>query len=359
MKQCLIDTLSQIGKSTRLERLPDGTEVLILPYGGRVLGLFSAVSGENFFWTHPALQSAQSAAELYGSDRWHNSGGDRTWLAPEVDVFLPNFPRTDVYHQPRQLDPGQWRVVAEEGAVRLVNRLTCHLSRTKVEVEMEISKSVAPAANPLRCEPGLADLARVEYAGYTLRTSLELVGPAAGQRGPVGLWNLIQMPHGGDMLIPTYFKTEPKVLFGTVSAQDLESGNHLVRYRMRAAGEQKIAIRAIAAAGRIGYRYLASDGRWALVVRNVFVNPSGQYVDVPWDDPQDFGYAIQACNIHSALGSFSELEYHVPAIGLGTGCSRSEDVAQTWAFRGTRAEIDRIAASLLTSDGVGAAPTEA
>ena len=88
---------------------------------------------------------------------------------------------------------------------------------------------------------------------------------------------------------------------------------------MRAAGEHKIAIRALATTGRIGYRYPAADGRWALIVRNVFVNPSGDYVDVPWSDAQDLGYAVQACNVHSALGSFSELEYHVPAIGPGTG----------------------------------------
>ena len=52
-------------------------------------------------------------------------------------------------------------------------------------------------------------------------------------------------------------------------------------------------------------------------------------------DVADLGYAVQACNIHSALGEFSELEYHVPAIGPGTGRMRSEDVSQTWAFRGT------------------------
>ena len=117
----------------------------------------------------------------------------------------------------------------------------------------------------------------------------------------------------------------------------MESQDRLIRYAMRAAGEQKIAIRAIAASGRIGYRYPA-DGRWALIVRNVFVDPSGQYVDVPWGDVEDLGYAVQACNIHSALGSFSELEYHVPAIGPGTGLTCCEDVSQTWAFRGARSD---------------------
>ena len=89
----------------------------------------------------------------------------------------------------------------------------------------------------------------------------------------------------------------------------------------------------MAVTGRVGYRYPARDGRWALVIRNFVVNPSGTYVDVPWDDPADLGYAFQACNVNSSLGSFSELEYHVPAIGPATGVLGSEDTSQVWAFR--------------------------
>jgi hypothetical protein len=33
---------------------------------------------ENFLWAHPALAVAGSARALFSSDKWHNSGGDRT-----------------------------------------------------------------------------------------------------------------------------------------------------------------------------------------------------------------------------------------------------------------------------------------
>ena len=56
-----------------------------------MLGLFAPGSEENFYWTNPALRSVEARA-FYAGDDWHNSGGDRTWLAPEVDVFLPDFP---------------------------------------------------------------------------------------------------------------------------------------------------------------------------------------------------------------------------------------------------------------------------
>ena len=128
MNEQLIDTLNQVGKTPFRYRSPDGTELLILPYGARILGLFAPASGENFYWTHPALEAAASAAEFYAGAQWHNSGGDRTWLAPEVDFFFPNFPKTDVYWQPRQLDPGQWQVVATGQTPRLIKRPACSIT---------------------------------------------------------------------------------------------------------------------------------------------------------------------------------------------------------------------------------------
>ena len=92
------------------------------------------------------------------------------------------------------------------------------------------------------------------------------------------------------------------------SASDMRG---LVRYRMRALGFHKIGIRAVATAGRAGYTY--SDGdQFALIIRNFSVNPSGEYVDVPWNSTEDMGYCTQACNFNISEVRFSELEYHVP-----------------------------------------------
>ena len=48
MKKTLIKTLEQVGKPVTPYRSPDGSIVLILPYGGRMLGLFAPGSDENF-----------------------------------------------------------------------------------------------------------------------------------------------------------------------------------------------------------------------------------------------------------------------------------------------------------------------
>ena len=183
----LIRTLTAVGKPTEVFESPDGSKVLILPHGGRILGLYTPQQSENLFWTNAALDSVESAKAFYQSDEWHNSGGDRTWLAPEADVFFPHFPKLDQYFQPRQLDPGNYSLEKTSEGPRLVNDLRLNLTRSKREVDLRMTKEVGPALDPLRYEK-LSTSA--EYAGYTLRTSLDLLGPSVNtqDRMDFGTW---------------------------------------------------------------------------------------------------------------------------------------------------------------------------
>jgi hypothetical protein len=352
MLQQLIATLKAVGKSPELHQTADGTRVLILPYGGRILGVFAPGSEENFLWTNSALDSVESARTYYASDDWQNSGGDRTWLAPEVDFFFPKFPDIDIagYWQPRSLDPGKYELTKTGHGIKLTNRLNIEGFRSKKRVDLEITKSVAAALNPLRYDD-LIKGGAVEYAGHTLVTSLKIVDANSDDAPLVGLWSLTQMPHRGELLIPTYSKADPRIYFGLVDTPpgELAVSDRLTRFKMRAPGEHKIGLRATVTTGRIGYIYPAGD-KYALIVRNFFVNPSGEYADVPWTEPEDRGYSAQACSVNSRWGMFSEMEYHVPAIGGATGLRQVEDRSQLWAFRGSRENIETIARSLLSKD---------
>jgi hypothetical protein len=352
MLQDLIATLKAVGKSTELYQTDDGTRVLILPYGGRILGVFAPGSEENFLWTNSVLNSVESARAYYASDDWQNSGGDRTWLAPELDFFFPKFPDIDIagYWQPRGLDPGNYALTKTDQEVELTNRLSIDAFRSRKRVELEITKSIAAAPNPLRYD-AQARSGAVEYAGHTLLTSLKILNAGPDAVPLVGLWSLTQMPHQGELFVPTYSKTEPRVYFGLVDtpADEVAVNDRLVRFKMRAAGEHKIGIRAAVTTGRIGYIY-PTENRHALIVRNFSVNPSGEYADVPWTEPEDRGYSTQACSVNSRWGMFSEMEYHVPAIGGSTGLRHVEDRSQLWAFRGSREDIIKIARALLSNE---------
>jgi hypothetical protein len=352
MLQQLIATLKAVGKSPEVFRTEDGTRLLILPYGGRILGVFAPDSEENFLWTNSALNTVESALAYYASDDWQNSGGDRTWLAPEVDFFFPKFPNIDIagYWQPRSLDPGNYELTKTGHGIKLTNRLNIEGFRSRKRVDLEITKSVAAAPNPLRYDDVIKSGA-VEYAGHTLQTSLKIVDANPNDSPLVGLWSLTQMPHQGELFVPTYSKTELRIYFGLVDTppDELTISDRLVRFKMRAAGEHKIGVRAAVTTGRIGYIYPTGD-KHALIVRNFFVNPSGEYADVPWTEPDDRGYSTQACSVNSRWGMFSEMEYHVPAIGGDTGLRHIEDRSQLWAFRGSKEHIEKIARYLLSKE---------
>jgi hypothetical protein len=80
------------------------------------------------------------------------------------------------------------------------------------------------------------------------------------------------------------------------------------------------------------------------------VNSSSEYADVPWTEPEDFGHSTQACSVNSRWGEFSEMEYHVPAIGGNTGLNHIEDRSQLWAYRGSRTDIVEISRALLSNE---------
>src|SRR5258708_18531523 len=102
----LTEVLKRVRQPIKVEEYADGTMSLVLLHGGRLLGLFTRGSEENFYWTNSDLASVEGARNFFASKEWHNTGGDRTWLAPEIDFFLPNFPKLDSYFQQRTLDPG-------------------------------------------------------------------------------------------------------------------------------------------------------------------------------------------------------------------------------------------------------------
>lgn len=340
----LSETLYNLNHNPIRLRDESGMGVLILPHGGRVLGLHSSFSNSNFLWTNPALIDVSSARQFFMSDDWHNSGGDRTWLSPELNFFFPKYPDTSYYVPPPQLDAATYDATTIGNEVKLHAALSMRFYRGGGDLPLRIVKSVRLVADPLRnhLDRKSADL---QFAGYRLQTSLQL-GDRLPPESHLAIWNLLQLPAAGELLAPTYSKTIPTVFFGIVEPRDLRVEDRAIRYRMRALGEQKLCIPALTTTGRVGYWYPLGR-KHVLVVRSFSVNPSGEYKDAWFTDPENDGFAIQACNIHNDnLGRFAELEYHAPAICLDTDNQSSEDVSFVWAYCGQLADI-AITAKLL------------
>lgn len=348
MNTPIIDILERQGKKTQTVQWDDGSRLLFLPYGGRLLGLFTETSDLNFFWVNAKLSDQQSAADVFVPNQWQNTGGERTWIAPELDIFFRDYPACQVHWEPPQLDASEYDFEKNDSRVVLSKQMEIYLARSSKQVRVSLKKEFTSAPNPLRLDWDFAeDFQDVSYAGYTQRTTLCYKGD--GVAPALGIWNLNQLPHGGTLIIPTWYPTNPLLLFGQIPSECLLSRPRSVVFQATIPGEHKIAVRAAASVGRLGYVYRQNETS-ALVVRNFFNNPSGDYVDVPKSSPDDFGYSVFAVSIDSDLGDFVEMEYHAPAIRADIGEVCTNDISQMWAFRGNHEMIQKIARLLLAED---------
>lgn len=354
----LYDNLIHAGKQPLPLTFADGSRLLVLPQSGRLLGLYPSGSEENFLWTNPAFATAQSAAEYFRRDGWPNPGGDRTWLAPEIELFIGDLGNPGAtYAVPCALDPGKWTLTAATKAgVSMAQTTGLRLHRSKKDVSVRLEKVLRSVANPL---PD----AGVDYAGYSQITTLEVDEPHRGE-ARLGIWNLLQLPSPGTMLIPVCTRTIPQKVFGAFAEGELDLSVSGVRWQMSSPGpDSKIALKAGALTGRVGY-LCASDccskttqgmpdtghnspDTLDLVVREFTVVPEGDYVDALWDAPHETGWAFQACCVRNGPEQFNELEYHAATATTDDGRFISRDESRVWAFRGPSEVIRKAAFALL------------
>ena len=153
------------------------------------------------------------------------------------------------------------------------------------------------------------------------------------------------------MITPTIGRACVRDIMAPSGQDRLQVSDSHVRFLIDGCSQHKISIRAISLAGRTGYLRQVSESSWSLVVRNFFVNPSGMYVDVPWDSPDELGYCLQFYNHCDGPDSWGEMEYHTPAIGGESGIRKYSDVSQVWAFMGDEKSI-HATVELLLGHGV-------
>ena len=327
--------------------------LLVLPFGGRVIGLFAQPEADNFFWVNPALAEAGSARTFLGGSGWLHTGGDRTWVSPEIEFHVGDLKDPwGTYLAPRVVDPGQYRATMLGESIGLQNRARVKFHRSQTEADIEIEKWVRLIPNPLRAEPWFAEVAAAAYAGYETTTTLRLESPRSTP--PISLWSLAVVPPTGHMIVPLLGETRVRDLFEPTGPDRLSASRRAVHFLVDGREQHKIGVRAVALTGRAGYLRAAAPGRSSLVVRSFLVNPSGDYIDAPWDAPEERGYAFQAYN-GGDLGAFGELEYHTPAIGGAGGQDSYRDTSQLWAFSGPTGLIRTIAEKLLGADSLPAA----
>ena len=353
----LTRSLDMRGLAYGVLTLDNSVRLVLTERGGRLMGPVLP-DGTSVGWINPMFADAGSLDRFLESGDW-NMGGDRIWIAPEVQYLATDRDRfNETCVIPEQMDPGSWTLTgggAGASAWFLRQRATLEArSLARGRKTVDVARQVIPALNPLRSLREAGSLmAGVRYAGWEQTVALtETVADDIVSE----TWNVLQVRPGSSMLIPCSPRIEISEIGGyrdpVPEAAKAVRGNHL---RIDVTGDRqwKIGLRSAHVTGRLGCLVrLSSPGpaEPCLMVRSFANNPSALYSEESFDQPGNNGNSVHVYHDDGELGSFGELECNGRAIGGPTGRSTSTDTFTTWLFAGPAEALREIGAHLLGID---------
>ena len=350
----LTRSLDMRGLAYGVLTLDNSVRLVLTERGGRLMGPFLP-DGTSVAWINPVLADAGSLDRFLESGDW-NMGGDRIWIAPEVQYLATDRDRfNETCVIPEQMDPGSWTLTgggAGASAWFLRQRATLEAhSLARGRKTVDVVRQVIPALNPLRSLREAGSLmAGVRYAGWehsvrlTESTADDIVSET---------WNVLQVRPGSTMLIPCSPRIEISDIGGyrdpAPETAKTVRGNHL---RIDVTGDRqwKIGLRSAHVTGRLGCLTPLGSAELCLLVRSFDNNPSALYSEESFDQPGNNGNSVHVYHDDGELGSFGELECNGQAIGGPTGRSTSTDTFTTWLYTGPAEALREIGAHLLGID---------
>lgn len=327
-----------------------GGHMVILEKGARVWALISSGRHESPFWTDKAA---------LGKETW-NTGGDRTWISPELDYFIDS---SGEYRVPSQLDPGNWRMTERENesiiTLEQTFRLCHHSSGQEVGIHMQKQFSTIP--NPLLTNKSDTDeqWADLDYIGYEMRQQMTVLPSEQDDQsvkdnqsrlsfasGYCNLWSIMQVPVGGTALIPTRGYAEPLTMFAEDMPIEMDVRPEGTRLPFQGKRSYKLSFDSLQSTGRFGYIRTINELNSSLVIRQFPVYPASIYPDYPADRTTYQGSCMQFYFDGGQMGGFGELEYHSPAVFIDTP-SVTTDTSQLYYFVGKTTQIHKVVNRML------------
>ncbi len=327
----IVSRLNALGIGYKvLETGTDGA-ALVLPEYGRVLGLWPNWRGENALWVNPEFfRSLEVGAK---QTEWVNPGGDRMWLCPESEFFIPDPARpAETFSVPHSIDPGSYTSSFEKGGTSLENRGDAWAFRAETRIGFKITRRIRVYG-----EQELAGLWGATYfrqAGYDEETILEVRDcPIA-----VGLWNGVSVRSGGQATVPLQSFRTSAVLPGLPPELMEPSDGCAV---IRARGDK--AIRAWFDASEVKTRaaYVHENpetGRATLLLKEFEKAGAGQYAH-ELEREGAIGSAAAGLLCVGLHAPSCELVFRSPAAGGPTRKKKTAWKCSLWAFSGRTEEI--------------------
>jgi hypothetical protein len=199
--QSIMRRLEENGLPCAALNLQDGVSILISQLGGRIYGPFLRPGSGSVYWVPEAFADPAAFAQtLKGS--W-NLGGERLWVAPEIQYLCKD--RNDYWGSsfiPPDMDPGKWNL-RQAGPRRWKLHQDMALDAFNLasgRKHLHIETLISPAQDPLRHLTNYGSLIEgVTYAGYQQTVT---ISEKTHDNIVSAAWNLIQVHPGGEVLVP-------------------------------------------------------------------------------------------------------------------------------------------------------------
>ncbi len=329
----------------------DGPQIIITPeFSARVLGAsIGGAHDENMMWVDSTIMDGTFWQK---KPYFWNSGGLRSWIAPEDLFFVDADKNPESWLVPETLDPALFKKTAQgDNEVTFEAEVELPANIGKV-YRFTLSRRLALLTDP---PSGAGQIpADVSYMGIAKTHSLtNLSDDVIGVDLPyVCLWSLLQINPSGTILVPLKDGSDPKTAYREYFnplGDRLVVRNNIISVKIDGRYRSKIGVRP-EAAGK-GIAFLRDDGnnRGGLFVKLFPVDPNGVYVDKPWGTQSDYGDAIELYNDDGNMGGFAEIECHGPAKKLAKGDVQSHTL-ELHIFRGSLPELKAICSALFGKD---------
>jgi len=343
----VVGSLEKCREQFSLVELGADARLVITRYGGRIIGPFFGEDQECPLWLSPSFSEPNELAALLRRRAW-NIGGDRIWVAPELQYNVRDRARfLQSYDLQQAVDPGTY-TLANGCELEQEMRLLAydHQDRGK---SLHAVRRIRRIDDPLRTLAGYEAISGdLRFAGYEHEITLTDRAP---DDLPSQAWNITQVPPGGVAIVPTVPGLEYADHHAPADAEHLEVSDHCLKARIK--GDNcmfKIELKAAHHFGRCGYfRVLAPDQAF-LMVKLFFNNPSEPYVMEAPDRPGVRGYSIDIYHDDGGLGGFGETECHGRPIGGESSRAASTDQFVNWFYAGREAAVRKAAFHLLGTE---------
>ncbi|PKM52132.1 MAG: hypothetical protein CVV02_03860 [Firmicutes bacterium HGW-Firmicutes-7] len=343
----VISRLEENNLEYELMTLQNNLKIVITKRGGRIFGPFQTEESDSILWMNKAFLKADDFKNYLSSGNW-NLGGDRMWIAPEIQFSVKDRKHFwDSLKTPEQIDPGNYTLIrSNENKCVLEQEMSLDAYNLSTGTKsLCLKRSISQCENPLRSLKGYDQfMEKVVFAGYEQEVELkdtdknDILAEA---------WNLTQLNPGGFLYVSTLPCVQYVDYYQPIDSNyQLISDNH-VRLKITGDRQYKVGYKSAHVFGRLAYYNEMENGNVCLMIRNFFNNPSSFYSEEPPEKLDDNGYSVHVYNDGGNSGGFGELECNAQTIGKGTGKISSIDQMQSWFYIGAKVEIEQILYNLM------------